>query len=173
MTFESSQEHILNKTPELSDLNDEDGKMVTINVKDYINIPEPKPHSPGGHPANPRVVQLAIWCYKWDDPKKATVYCCVGTNSGCQSAWETAKWSRQHVLNHTASCEHIPHELREQLDGGLAKTAPSAKLLPSSGASVAPVSTIPCHVSSKGPSSKPSCNPDPCQPSVYNLAKKT
>lgn len=50
ITSGSSSECIPNNTPEPSD---PDGEMVTINVKDYVDIPEPKPRGPGGCPADP------------------------------------------------------------------------------------------------------------------------
>ena len=142
------------------DLPNDNNETVTINANDYHDLPEPKSRGPGGRPADSRLIKLAVRCYKKGDPMKATVFRCIGTNSGCQTAWKAVKRSKQRILNHSATCEHIPRDLREGLDGGLAKAAPSAKLR-AAGARVA-----------AGPLPQPSHQSDPCQPSVYNLAKK-
>jgi hypothetical protein len=75
---------------------------------------------------DPRLVRLAIRCHRRDDPKKVTVFRCVGTVKGCTTAWKYKACVKRRILGHAATCEHIPHPLKEELDGDLAADAPSA-----------------------------------------------
>jgi hypothetical protein len=81
------------------------------------------------------------------------------------------------ITSHAATCEHIPRNLREKLDDGLAMQAPSAKIL----ASDTSGSTMKKLTSSPGPSLAVGQVPvrgsakraaDPTQPSVFPLVKK-
>lgn len=62
-------------------------EALIIDHHDYVDIPEPIPKGKGGRPGDPRLVNLAIRCHKKDDPKKVTIFRCVGTAKGCTTAF--------------------------------------------------------------------------------------
>ncbi|KAI6143942.1 hypothetical protein BKA82DRAFT_4017174 [Pisolithus tinctorius] len=81
-------------------------------------------------------------------------------------AWKCKNRIKMRILSHAATCEHISRELREKLDGGLAASAPSAKLLASKTASKS-------KMAKRSPSVTLSLQKgSDKQPSVFHLAKK-
>ncbi|KAG1764574.1 hypothetical protein EV702DRAFT_1204953 [Suillus placidus] len=104
-----------------------DSEALNIDAGDYEDFPDPVAQGPGGHPIDTKLLSLAIRCYKKDDPSKAHMFHCAGTNTGCTTAWKSKNWVKRRILVHAATCEHLPCKLKEKLDGGLAMDAPSAK----------------------------------------------
>ena len=137
--------------------------LPSIHIGDYVDMPEPPARGRGGRPGDRRLLALAIRCYRIDDPDKTNVFRCAGTDSGCRTAWKTKNRVKQRILNHAVSCEHLPRALKEELDGGLAMSAPSAQLFTK-------VAVMP----KQGKSSRtaPKTILESNQPSVYPLAKK-
>lgn len=127
-----------------------------INPTDYIDDPEPGSKGQGGRPGDNRLLALAIRCHRRDDPRKTNIFRCAGTSDGCTTAWKSQNRIKRRITTHAATCRHLPRELREQLDGGLAAQAPSAMTRANAGRSV-----------SLGKRAA-----DPNQPSVLPLAKK-
>ncbi|KAG2148761.1 hypothetical protein DEU56DRAFT_753012, partial [Suillus clintonianus] len=103
-------------------------EALDIDAGDYEDLPEPVAQGPGGRPIDPKLLALTIRCYKKDDPSKAHMFRCAGTNTGCTTAWKSKSWVKRRILVHAATCEHLPRKLKEKLDGGLAIDAPSTKL---------------------------------------------
>lgn len=104
-----------------------DSEPLVINAGDYEDLPEPIAQGPGGRPLDKKLLSLAIRCYKRDDPSKANMFRCAGTDTGCTTAWKSKNRVKRRILVHAATCEHLPRKLREKLDGGLAMVAPSMK----------------------------------------------
>ena len=134
------------------------------NAGAYVDVPEPPARGRGGRPGDRRLLELAIRCYRTNDPDKTIIFRCAGTDSGCTTIWQTKNRIKQRILAHTVSCEHLPRTLREDLDGGLAKSAPSARL------QLTDVAVVP----KKGPTceERATTKSNMTQPSVYPLAKK-
>lgn len=147
---------------------DGDNDTIIIDPRDYEDLPEPLPRGPGGRPSDPRLKVLAIRCCKKDDPKKDNVFRCAGTTEGCTTAWKCKNRIKQRILVHASTCEHLPRELRQKLDGSLASKAPSAKVESHQVLDVAP--TVPTAQSSS--SKTPSQKSIPCQPSVIQMSRK-
>ncbi|KAG6371131.1 hypothetical protein JVT61DRAFT_9894 [Boletus reticuloceps] len=61
---------------------------IQINPSNYIDDPEPIAKGPGGRPRDDRLLHLAIWCHQQDDSNKTNVFRCVGTSTGCTTAWK-------------------------------------------------------------------------------------
>ncbi|KAF8450400.1 hypothetical protein L210DRAFT_3756004 [Boletus edulis BED1] len=144
-----------------------------INPSDYIDDPEPVVKGPGGRPGDNRLHQLAIRCHRRDDPSKANVFRCSRTSDGCTTAWKSQNRVKRRIMGHAATCPHLPHKLCEQLDGGLAMQAPSAKLSAigiglGSGPSSSAIPSGKFHLVQNGVKRAA----DPNQPSVVHLAKK-
>ncbi|KAG2112346.1 uncharacterized protein F5147DRAFT_744584 [Suillus discolor] len=93
-------------------------EALTINHCDYVDVPEPVPKGKGG----------SISCHKKNDPKKVIIFRCVGTAKGYTTAWKCETHIKKHIFGHATICEHIPCPMKEELDGGLAADAPSAKV---------------------------------------------
>ncbi|KIO12119.1 hypothetical protein M404DRAFT_125129 [Pisolithus tinctorius Marx 270] len=141
-------------------------EICIIRTSSYIDDPEPVARGPGGRPPDPMLLQLAVRCHKHDDASKANIFRCVGTSTGCTTAWKCKNRIKMRILSHAATCEHISRELREKLDGGLAASAPSAKLLASKTASKS-------KMAKRSPSVTLSLQKgSDKQPSVFHLAKK-
>ncbi|KIM56279.1 hypothetical protein SCLCIDRAFT_29720 [Scleroderma citrinum Foug A] len=141
-----------------------DGNAVPVQPGAYVDVSEPAVRGHGGHPGDHRLLELAIQCYRTNDPNKTTIFHCAGTSSGCTTTWQTKNRVKQRILTHAVSCEHLPHTLKEDLDGGLAKSAPSARL------QLTNVAVVP----KKGPTceERATTKSNMTQPSVYPLAKK-
>lgn len=116
---------------------------VQINPSQYADDPEPIAKGPGGCPADDLVQSLAIHCHRSDDPTKANMFCCMGTLTGCTTAWKGKGGVKMPVMSHAAMCEHVLSSLREKLDGGLAMQASSAKILASNGSGSTTKKSIP------------------------------
>ncbi|KAI9567453.1 hypothetical protein HD554DRAFT_960495 [Boletus coccyginus] len=87
-----------------------------VNPSDYIDDPEPIAKGFGGRPGDDRLPRLAIRCHRRDDTSKTNVFRCVGTSAGCTTAWKTKNRVKRWIMSHAATCEHVPHELTEDLD---------------------------------------------------------
>ena len=142
------------------------GWLTISNAGAYVDVSEPAACGRGGRPGDCRLLELAIRCYRTNDPDKTIIFRCAGTNSGCTTIWQTKNHIKQHIFAHTVFCEHLPRMLREDLDGGLAKSAPSAWL------QLTNVAVVP----KKGPTTcgegRTTTKSNMTQPSVYPLAKK-
>ncbi|OJA07519.1 hypothetical protein AZE42_10753 [Rhizopogon vesiculosus] len=95
--------------------------------QDYVDIPEPPPKGKGGRPVDPRLLHIAIRCYKKTDANKITAFRCIGTAKGCTMACKF-KTRIKKILGHATTCEHVPRPLKEELDGGLAADTSSPKV---------------------------------------------
>ncbi|KAG2130247.1 hypothetical protein DEU56DRAFT_757921 [Suillus clintonianus] len=78
-------------------------EAITINHCDYVDVPEPIPKGKGGHPGTAK-------------------------GPGCTAAWKCKTRIKKHIFGHAAMCKYILHPMKEELDGGLAADAPSAKV---------------------------------------------
>ncbi|EIW74896.1 hypothetical protein CONPUDRAFT_159670 [Coniophora puteana RWD-64-598 SS2] len=124
-----------------------------IDPCDYVDVPEPE-KGVGGRPVDPRLVQLAIRCYKANDPDRNTTFRCVGTSHGCKLAWSSQRRIKVRILAHAAQCEHLPAILRSLIDKEFAESAPTARLLASS---------------TPAPTPSPSLSPTPSPPLLSTL----
>ncbi|KAG2071439.1 hypothetical protein BDR04DRAFT_1117642 [Suillus decipiens] len=69
--------------------------LLNIDASNYEDLPESLAQGPGGHPIDQKLLSLAIWCYKKDDPSKANMFCCMETNTGCTTAWKSKNWVKR------------------------------------------------------------------------------
>lgn len=105
---------------------------------EYVPLPEPvdTQKSKGGRPPCELSRQLALACYKKDDPDQKPIFRCLGMDptrkppgctTVCDKTYAGPHQNPQRIMDHAADCEHLPQELWEAINKKSGVDAPSVK----------------------------------------------
>ncbi|KAJ8515594.1 hypothetical protein ONZ45_g6996 [Pleurotus djamor] len=78
------------------------------------------------------VMELALSCYKIDDPDKTPLLRCPGmmpqgNNAVCDQTWAFPR-NKMRILDHASTCEHLPFELKQRVNASLGKMSVTTRV---------------------------------------------